>query len=142
MSCVVWETLGTHWRGLFSRWWKARSFIQDSTSSHYHCTLTPAACCTFPLPLLTSFDDDLRSSLKKNYSFTHCLRPRVFICLLPTKCLIAPRSVISRINRVESRAAVNYCQHLVMGNNVSGISTLQRGQQRGFQRLQNSQKGQ
>lgn len=31
---------------------------------------------------------------------------------------------------------------LVMGNNVSGISTLQRGQQQGFHRLRNSQKGQ
>ncbi|CAB1441765.1 unnamed protein product [Pleuronectes platessa] len=38
------------------------------------------------------------------------------------------------------KVAVSCRQHLVMGNNVSGISTLQRGQQQGFQRLRNSQK--
>ncbi|MEQ2169608.1 hypothetical protein GOODEAATRI_027011 [Goodea atripinnis] len=32
--------------------------------------------------------------------------------------------------------------HPAMGNNVSGISALQRSQQQGFHRLRNSQKGQ
>lgn len=40
------------------------------------------------------------------------------------------------------KAAVNTGQHLAMGNNVSGLSMLQRGQQQGFHRLRNSHKGQ
>lgn len=54
-----------------------------------------------------------------------------------------------RLNNKKSLLCSTSCQHQsnrprwipVMGNNVSGISTLHRGQQQGFHRLRNSQKG-
>lgn len=118
-----WGGVWARWRGLFSRWWQAKSSIQDSD----HLLLL-----TIIIIILTA-------------------APPVHTpVLLPPLPLWSPVMTGGRrLNNKKSLLCSTSCQHQsnrprwipVMGNNVSGISTLHRGQQQGFHRLRNSQKG-
>lgn len=119
--------VGTVWacrRGLFSAWWKS---LKAASRTRHHpswlhsdSVLTPVCLHTAPVAsdvIQTNKATDWLPAAEEKSPSLHLWDGR------------------SELRRRRG-------QHLAMGSNVSGISTLHRGHPPGFHRLRNSHKGQ